>query len=36
MQETIQKIANVVTQINERDIPFIEKYIDYLEQNPSK
>ena len=36
MQETIQKIANVVEQINERDIPFIEKYIDYLEQNPSR
>ena len=36
MQETIQKIANVVVQINERDIPFIEKYIDYLEQNPSR
>ena len=36
MHETIQKIANVVVQINERDIPFIEKFIDYLEQNPSK
>ena len=36
VQETIRKIANVVEQINERDIPFIVKYINHLEQNPSK
>jgi hypothetical protein len=35
MQATIQKIANVVEQINECDIPFIEKFIEYLESNPS-
>jgi hypothetical protein len=35
MQATIQKIAAVVEQINEADIPFIEKFIDYLESNPS-
>jgi Asp-tRNA(Asn)/Glu-tRNA(Gln) amidotransferase C subunit len=35
MQETIQKIANVVEQINECDIPRIEKFIGYLESNPS-
>jgi type I site-specific restriction endonuclease len=36
MQETISKVANVVEQINERDIPFIEKYIADLEELRSK
>lgn len=36
MQETISKIADIITQINENDIPFIERYIAFLEQNPSK
>ncbi|GHV28019.1 hypothetical protein FACS1894176_10360 [Bacteroidia bacterium] len=35
MQETIQKIAAVVEQINDSDIPFIEEYIDLLESIPS-
>lgn len=36
MHETISKIADVITQVNENDIPFIERFIAYLEQNPSK
>ena len=32
--ETNQKIKEVVTQIHERDIPFIEKYIAYLMSHP--
>jgi hypothetical protein len=34
VHDTNQKIKEVVTQIHERDIPFIEKYIAYLESNP--
>ena len=33
-QVTYHKIASVVEQINECDIPFIEKYIAYLESHP--
>jgi len=32
---TVQKIQELINQINECDIPFVEKYIDYLESNPS-
>ncbi|MDR3286367.1 MAG: hypothetical protein LBT27_02870 [Prevotellaceae bacterium] len=35
MEATIQKIADLIEQINECDIPFVEKYIEYLESNPS-
>jgi len=33
--DTNQKIKDVVRQINERDIPFIEQQIAYLESRPS-
>ena len=33
--ETNQKIKEVYTQIHERDIPFIEKYLDYLQSHSS-
>ena len=33
-QVTYHKIGSVVEQINESDIPFIEKYIAYLESRP--
>lgn len=32
MHETISKIADIITQVNENDIPFIERYIANLEQ----
>ena len=32
MPSTVEKIMNVVAQINERDIPFVEKHIAKLEQ----
>jgi hypothetical protein len=35
MDETVRKIQELVELINEADIPFVEKYIDYLESNPS-
>ena len=35
MEETVRKIQDLIEQINEADIPFVEKYIDYLENNPS-
>ena len=34
VSETTQKIKDVVSQINERDIPFIERYIAYLNSLP--
>jgi len=34
VSETTRKIKEVVTQINECDIPYIEKYIAYLESRP--
>jgi len=34
VSETTQKIKDVVSQINERDIPFIERYIAYLSSLP--
>ena len=34
VSETTRKIKEVVTQINECDIPYIEKYIAYLEGRP--
>ena len=35
IEVTVQKIQELINQINECDIPFVEKYIDYLESNPS-
>ena len=35
MEETVNGIKNIVNQINEADIPFVEKYIEYLEDSDS-
>ena len=35
LEVTISKIQELINQINECDIPFVERYIDYLEANSS-
>ncbi len=35
LEVTKSKIQNLINQINEEDIPFVEKQIDYLESRPS-
>jgi hypothetical protein len=34
-EDSIKIISDLVDQINDNDIPYVEKYIDYLESNPS-
>ena len=34
LEPTKQRIQDLIDQINDSDIPFVERYIDYLESNP--